>query len=220
MRIVTRCIAAAVLATTFLTAGALPGYAHEGRHIGRWHFTVGWGEEPSYAGKQNSVLLILIDHDDKPVVDLGDTLKVEVAFGSDKRTLSLEPRFRVGAFGTPGDYRAYLTPTRAGTYTFTFTGTIKGDRINAKFTCGEKTFDCAQDPSEIEFPAKDPSNAQLAERIDREVPRLETEVKKVAAVAKDDAKSANTMGLVGIIVGAVGLLIALIAVLSGRRKTA
>jgi hypothetical protein len=220
MRIITRCAVAGVLASAMLIA--LPGVAsaHEGRHVGEWHFTVGWGEEPSYAGKQNSVQLILEDHDDKPVVDLGDTLKVEVAFGSDKQTFSLEPAFKVGIFGEPGDYRAYLTPTRSGTYTFTFTGTIKGDRINAKFTCGPKTFDCANDPAEIQFPAKDPSNAQLAERIDRETKRVDTDLKKTASIAKDDTKAANTMGLIGIIVGALGLIVALVAVLTGRRKAA
>jgi hypothetical protein len=37
----------------------------------------------------------------------------------------------------------------------------------------------------------------------------------------DDASSAKTLGLIGIIVGAVGLIVAIVALVwSGRRKTA
>jgi hypothetical protein len=116
--------------------GAGPASAHEERKVGTYVLHVGFGDEPAYAGAKNSVQLLLHDATtDKPVVDLGDTLKVDVTQGagsatddSRKLTMNIEPDFEVGEFGTPGDYRAFFIPTTPGTYTFHFTGTIKGRR--------------------------------------------------------------------------------------------
>jgi hypothetical protein len=69
-----------------------------------------------------------------------------------------------------------------------------------------------------------PSTGELAQRIDREVPRLTGSIEEAQAAANaaaDDASSANTLGLIGIIVGAVGLIVAIVALVwAGRRKTA
>jgi len=67
-----------------------------------------------------------------------------------------------------------------------------------------------KDPSGVEYPAKDPTSGQVAARLDREVPRLES------ATA-----SARTLAVVGIVVGVAGLLVG--GVLGGlglRRKRA
>ena len=63
-----------------------PALAHEGRKLGDLEMEVGWGTEPAYSGEVNSVQILLV-HDGKPVVDLGDTLDVEVTFG-DRRSRS------------------------------------------------------------------------------------------------------------------------------------
>ena len=63
--------------------------------------------------------------------DLGDTLKVEVSFGDQTQEFPIEPFFdEEEGFGIPGDYRAWLIPTRAGTYSFHFTGTIDGEDVD------------------------------------------------------------------------------------------
>src|SRR5205807_2256065 len=133
---------------------------------------VGWGDEPPYAGFKNSVQLLLKDTKDKPVTDLGDTLKVEVSTGTQKMTLPIVPNFEVGGDGTPGDYRAWLVPTRPGTYTFHFTGTIHGDAIDASFTSSDTTFDEITSATDVEFPAKDPTIGDLSQRVTREDARL------------------------------------------------
>src|SRR5262245_6960442 len=94
---------------------AQPAFAHEGRALGDLEMEVGWGTEPAYAGTENSVQLLLV-HDGQPVTDLGDTLTVVVSFGDRTQEFPIEPFFEEGEFGTPGDYRAWLIPTRAGTY--------------------------------------------------------------------------------------------------------
>jgi hypothetical protein len=195
---------------------ATPALAHEERTVGRYQFAVGFGDEPAYAGMKNSVQMFLHDADDKPVTDLGDTLKVDVGFGGQTMTLSMEPFFEIGEFGIPGDYRAWFIPTRPGTYSFHFTGSIKGQKIDQTFTSGPTTFSDVEDPSSVEFPAKDPSVGQVAQKADRLSARVDAAT-AAAAETKDAASTAKTIGYVGIAVGAMGLVIAVIALVSDRR---
>ena len=183
-------------------ATAPQAIAHEGRKVGRWNLVVGWGTEPAYAGFPNTVQVIIEDQNHVGLADLGDTLKVDVTYSGKTTTLSFEPFFEVGEFGQRGDYRAKIIPTRAGEYTFRLTGTIKGQRVDQTFKCSETTFDCMNDPSEVEFPEKDPSAAELAGRIDRTGSRAQT----TASSAGDDASLAKTLAYVGIGLGALALV--------------
>jgi hypothetical protein len=70
---------------TFSSAG--PASAHEERKVGNYVFHVGFGDEPAYAGAKNSVQMLLHDaKTDKPVTDLGDSLKVDVTQGAGSAT--------------------------------------------------------------------------------------------------------------------------------------
>lgn len=195
---------------------AAPASAHEQAKIGRYHVEVGFGDEPAYAGERNSVVMFLNDPNDKPVVDLGDTLKVDVTQGeagdpvddSQKLSLTMQPNFEVGGDGTPGDYRAWFIPTAPGPYTFHFTGSIKGEKVDAKFSSSPTTFDEVQDPAQVEFPAKDPTGAQLNARLDREVPRLNAALaasQSRASRAEDAASQARIIAIVGVVVGVLGI---------------
>ncbi len=199
------------LAGLLLTVGAGPAAAHEERDVGKYVLAVGFGDEPAYAGVKNSVQLLLHDKSDKAVTDLGDTLKVDVTQGTDdvqKLGISLEPNFEVGEFGTPGDYRAWFIPTAPGAYTFHFTGSIKGQKIDQKFTSSPTTFDEVQDPSQVQFPVKEPNGVQLSTRLDREAPRLDQAVaasQARARKAESSAGQARVIAIVGVVVGLVGL---------------
>jgi len=209
MRMRRKPIAAAVgVAGLLLALGAAPASAHEARKIGRYNVEVGFGDEPAYTGDKNSVVMFLNDANDKPVTDLGDTLKVDISTGSDdsqKLSLSMEPNFEVGGDGTPGDYRAWFIPTAPGPYTFHFTGSIKGQAVDQKFTSSPTTFDEVQDPAQVEFPAKDPTTGQLSVRVDRETLRLSQAVAASESRAKDAADRARLIAIVGVVVGALGL---------------
>jgi hypothetical protein len=183
-----------------------PASAHEHRPVanGKYDFTVGWGDEPAYSGFKNSISLVIEDAAGKPVNDVTDTVKVEITTGAQKTAMTMEPNFKVGSFGDPGDYRAWIVPNRAGTYAFHFTGTIRGDAIDATFTSSDTTFDDIKAASEVEFPAKDPTTGELAQRLQRSEARLTAD----AANAKDDAGTARTVGIVGVVVGALGLVVA------------
>jgi hypothetical protein len=196
--------------------GAASASAHEERKIGKYNVEVGFGDEPAYAGERNSVVMFLHDSGDKPVVDLGDSLKVDVTQGaagtagddSQKLSLTMQPTFEVGGDGTPGDYRAWFIPTAPGPYTFHFTGNIKGQKVDEKFSSSPTTFDEVQDPAQVEFPEKDPTGAQLNARLDREVPRLNAALaagQTRANKAEDAAGQARIIAIVGVVVGVLGL---------------
>ncbi|HYM90098.1 MAG TPA: hypothetical protein VEW91_00515, partial [bacterium] len=187
---------------------SMPGDAHERRTVGKFVMGVGWADEPAYAGFKNGVQLLLRDASDKPVTDLPEDLKVEVIFGTQKfGPLALEAAFGK-RFGTPGDFRAPLVPTRPGNYTLHFMGSLDGQRIDESFTSSDKTFDPVVEASGIEFPAKDPSAGELGGLLER----LSARVESVQASARDAAaaaRAARTLGAIGIAAGIAGLIVAL-----------
>lgn len=208
---------AALIAAVMALGFAGPALAHEQRAVGPITMVVGWGTEPAYAGIMNSVQMRLA-RDGQPMTDVRPgEVKVEVSFGDQKVTLDMEPAFAVGRFGTPGDYRAYLLPTRVGKYTFKFTGAHDGQKIEGTFECGEQTFDCINDPEAVMFPEKDPSVSELSERVEREFPRVEERVAAVRDDVGSSADSARLFGIIGIVIGIVALIV---AVVMGRGRKA
>jgi hypothetical protein len=178
--------AAIVLALLAGTSAA----AHETRSVGGLKLTVGWGDEPAFSGFKNFVEVDVVDGAGRPVTDLGGgALSADVAFGDEHLPLALVP-----ARGEPGKFRAWLVPTRPGTYSFHVTGTINGQPIDMMSTCSETTFACVADVSDIQFPVKDPSAGQLADRINRELPRAEA-----AMTAAGGARTLAIAGLAGAI---------------------
>jgi hypothetical protein len=214
-------LVAATMAALLIPLLAVPASAHEEKTVGKYHFVVGFGDEPAYAGEKNSVQLLLADADDKPVTDLTDTLKVEVSTGdTEPLALSMEPFFEVGEFGTPGDYRAFFIPTAPGSYSFHFTGTIKGQKVDQTFKSGPQTFSDIEDPAQVQYPVKQPTGGQLATRADRETARVDAALTEERNQAKDDAASARTLAIVGLVVGALGLVVGVVALARGRRSPA
>lgn len=213
-RMTTRVLALMTVVTIIALVGATPAFAHEDRKVGRWHFDVGWETEPTYAGFANAVHLGIHDASEKPFLALGDTLKVDVTAAGKTTSLAFEPAFE-GDEGQPGVYLAAMIPTRPGTFAFRISGTIRGDKIDETFTCGEATFDCVKDPSEAQFPAQDPSNGELARFMAQAGDRASASAKD----ASDSAKLAKTLGYVGIGLGVVALIVAL-ARGRGSKKTA
>jgi hypothetical protein len=192
----------ALAAIALLVAAWTPAAAHETKGVGDLRLTVGWGEEPAFSGFRNFVEVDVADATGRPVADLGGTLSVEVSFGDERISLPLLPDR-----GQPGKFRAWLVPTRPGTYSFHITGTVKGQSIDMTSTCSPETFACVAEVSEIQFPVRDPSAGQLADRISRELPRAEA--------ALETASGARTLAMAGL----AGAIIALGAAIGfGVRK--
>jgi hypothetical protein len=186
---------------------ATPAFAHAEQDEGDLVFTVGFMNEPAYAGDPNAVSIV-VTHHDEPVTDLaaGD-LRVDVGFGGQTTTIDAVPAFEVGEWGTPGEYQAAFIPSEPGPYTFHVIGTVDGEKVDFSLTSGPKTFDEVQDPTPAMFPAvQAPTNADLATRIDQGSARTDAAI----AAANDAADQARLVAIVAVIVAivAIGLAIA------------
>src|SRR5579884_1842387 len=144
-----RALAGGAAALVFLSPGV--ALAHEQRKVGAVQFTVGWQHEPAYAGAENAVQLFLKDAAGKSIDDLGDppSLQVQVITGSQTSDpLTLQPSFDEDTgLGTHGEFDAPIIPTRPGQYTFHFTGTVNGQKIDEKFTSSDQTFAPVTEPT-------------------------------------------------------------------------
>jgi hypothetical protein len=218
-RIIGALASAGALATVSLILTASPALAHADRSVGPIGMAIGFGAEPAYAGQPNSAQVILSDKG-KPVVDLGDSLKMEVSFGGEQTTIPLEPDFEIGEFGEPGDYRAWFIPSQAGEYTFHLSGSVHGTKIDLSVTSGPKTFSEVTSPTEAMFPAVDtPTTQELSQRIEQDSARLTAATTETAA-AKSAADDAKTVAVIAVIVGAIGVVVAMWALVKGRRTAA
>jgi hypothetical protein len=216
-------LGAALLLAALVVA---PASAHTEKQVGRYSFVIGFGTEPAYAGQPNS-MQVIISRDGKPATDLGDQLdglmghayyggKVDPKL--ENAMMPLEAHFGDG-WGTPGDYRSFFVPSQAGTYTFVLKGKLGSQKVDLAVPSGPKTFGDVNDPAKASFPAvKDPTTAELAQRLDREATRLNGTVAAAQRAAEDTANQARMLALGGILIGIVGLVVAGLA--WGRRTAA
>jgi len=80
-----------------------------------------------------------------PVTGLEQTLKVELAAGDKKETLSFDPSDEA-----PGAYAANFIPTVQTTYSYRIFGTINGSSIDLTFTCAAgEVSETAEDNSQL-----------------------------------------------------------------------
>jgi len=202
------------LPALFTVAAAGPASAHGLKTVGPYHLLIGFGNEPTYAGTPNSFFLLLTNaKTGAPIVDegLGDTLKVEVGFGTQAKRLPLVSSFDPDSGqGTKGVYNAYFIPTAPGDYTFHLFGDIRHQKVNITVMSSPTTFDSAHDPAVIEFPQQVPSNLQLAQRLNAESARLAAGI-HAADTKADPVSSALAVGIAGLVVGAAGLCLSAIA---------
>jgi hypothetical protein len=183
--------------------------AHEARTVNGYHWLVGFGSEPTYAGFENFVQLFLTDPGGKPVLNIGNKLHVAVQTGSASKSFSLVPSFDPDSgLGTKGEFDAFFIPTTPGPYTFHFTGTL-GGKVDQSFTSGPQTFDTVHDPSSIQFPTQVPTTLEVSQKVDREIPRLTAAIAAAQTNAErhadGKANSALIVAIVGAVLGLVGL---------------
>jgi hypothetical protein len=210
---------AGVSALLLLLIGAPPAVAHESRKVGPYEFVVGWYDEPTFTGAKNGPEVRISDfQSEKPITEnVPVELEVEVIFEGESTTLTMEP-----TFSDPSAFEADLAPTRPGEYTFRFVGTVGDLDVDESFTSGPDTFNSPTDLKEIQFPVQDPSTADLAERLDQELPRVQEEAVAAAqnAAESDDVDSARTIAFIALGLGVIAVLLALFAVMRNGRSRA
>jgi hypothetical protein len=216
-----RLLALAAVTVGVLIVGAPAASAHESRTVGDYEFVVGWADEPTFTGAKNAVELTLSEaQSGRPISEnLDVAVEVEVTFEDAATTLTMEP-----TFSDPSVFEAEIAPTRPGEYTFHFTGTIGDMDVDESFTSGPDTFGSPVDLKEIQFPVQDPSTAEISERLDREVPRIEESATAAAQDAvgstADDVDSARVIAFIALGLGVVALIVAIVAVARPGRARA
>jgi len=223
-----------VVALMSIPLALAPGAtAHTHIEVGVYTLSIGWLNEPTFVGQPNGVE-VTIEQDEVPVTDLAaGALSVVVSTAdTDTSALPLEPGFSVeGGFGTLGQYDAEIMPTTPGEYTFHFTGTIHDEPVDITVTSGDDTFSPVRSSTEIEFPVKVPTLADVATRLDRidgriaavqsDAPAALAAAQAATEAARAATASANSALLIGLLVGGAGVVIAIaalyVAMRTGRR---
>lgn len=165
--------------------------AHD-RHAlagGTYQAVVGWLTEPTYEGQMNGLDLTVTDESQKgvdgkgtPVIGLEKTVFVEVSTPSGaKQELALRARS-----GMPGKYTANVLPTTTGQYIFRIFGTVGKARVDERFDKSETV-----SLAEVQFPPK----AGVAD------------VQTQLDAAHNEAMTARTFSIAGLVVGACGLVV-------------
>jgi len=158
-----------------------------------------------------------------PLTGLEQTLKVELAAGNKKETLSFDPSDEA-----PGSYVANFIPTVQTTYSYRIFGTINNSPIDLTFTCVT---------GEVSETAEDSSQLKVSDTITRinkvgafacpaprknmgfpepslssyELNQNSQDLAEAAQMAGKQAKTAQALSIVGIIAGLLGIAFAGIA---------
>lgn len=178
---------ALVALSLMLPAAAL---AHEQRDAGKYHFVVGFLNEPSIQGQMNGIdLTVTTTADKKPVEGVDKSLKAAVIVGGNAASMPIELQAR---FGMPGKYAGYFMPTITGSYQFHFTGTINGDPVDETFESGPGRFDDVQPLQPLEFPQKVADPVTMQKQLDD---------------AQSAAATARLLGIIGVVAGVLGLAV-------------
>jgi hypothetical protein len=158
-----------------------------------------------------------------PVSGLEQTLKVELAAGSKKEMLSLEP-----SDSASGSYSARFVPTVQTTYTYRVFGTIDSLPVDLSFSCtpGEVS-ETSQDNSTVKVsdtvtrigktggfgcpasrgPLGFPEPANSSYELNQDTQNLASDVQRL----RTEAQRARTFGTLGLVSGIAGLVFAILA---------
>lgn len=217
MKRLTSALVTVLTGVALLAAMPSTAAAHERREVGNYVVVVGFLVEPAFVEHQNAALITVFKKDGTPVEGVEKTLKVEVTTGGQSRTFDLKRQP-----GKPSDYLAEFIPTRTGSYTFRFFGTIESQPFNETFQSGPNRFDEVVSAEGIQFPVKVPSNGDLAAQLPAGGGSSSAPAPAAGGVggadvqrALDRADSARALaigfGLAGLAAGLAGLAVAALA---------
>ena len=158
-RVLAAMAAVAVVVSSFAISSNM-ALGHERRNVGPYQFVVGFLSEPAFAGTINGVDLTITDtrSSSKPVEGVEKTLNAEVTSGG-LRPLPITLGTR---FGMPGHYAGYFVPTKDGSYTFRFKGKVESTDVDEKFESGPGRFGDVESTTELQYPTKVPTGAELS----------------------------------------------------------
>ncbi|MGH2365431.1 MAG: choice-of-anchor X domain-containing protein [Chloroflexota bacterium] len=174
----------------------LAASAHEARDVGKYHFLVGFIQEPTVQNQLNGIdLTITTTAGNKPVVGANKTLQAAVIVGGNAKVMPLDLEPASDESPNDGKYAAYFIPTLPGSYTFHFTGSIKGDPIDQEFSSGPNTFGDVQAAQPLEFPLQQPGAGALQAQL---------------SATQSAANQGRVIGIAGLVVALIAIGVAFV----------
>ena len=163
----------------------LTASAHETVTAGKYAIEYGWLNEPPVVGQPNDLVINIGSAEEgESAIDSVDVsnLKVEISYGSETKTLSLQP---LGE-DTPGQFIAPLTPTRAGQYTLKLSGKLNSEALGEAEVSAEVNPEEVGSPDVVQFP-------------------------KAAQEQGNSSGLTDWLGIGGLVAGLLGLILSIVA---------
>jgi len=222
-----------VATTVFVSPfGIKPAEAHITKVYGNYLVEIGWDNEPVYTGLLNAAQVTVkkgSGDSAQPVINALKDLQISVKYGTITKPLDFLPSSTVD-----GQYDAVLIPTRVGTYSLVFSGTVEGQAVNDEIALDDvASVDSLNFPPSSGSSSSDSTNmgqvgtiiSQLTNDIEDAKNNADTAAKSVSNVAqsfqqvKSTTDSLYMISMTGIGVGIAGIVIAVIAITRNKQQT-
>ena len=207
-----------------------PAEAHVTKVFGNYLVEVGWNNEPVYTGLVNAAQVTIkkgSGDSAKPVINALKNMQISLKYGGVTKPLDFLPSSTVD-----GQYNAPLIPTRVGTYSIVFKGTIEDQAIDT-----EIQLDDVASVDTLNFPPTTGSSAdnanvgqvgmvlnQLTNDIEEAKNNADAAAKSVSNVAqsfqqvKDTTDRLYLISMTGIGIGIAGIVIAVISITRNKQQ--
>jgi hypothetical protein len=200
-----------------------PASAHITKVFGNYLVTVGWQNEPTYAGLLNAPIIEVkkgSGDSAKPVINALANMQISIKYGSVTKQLDFVPDSTID-----GQYVSPLIPTKVGSYSLIMKGTIENQSIDT-----EIPLDDVASIDTLNFPqsssSADTSNIgqvgtiinQLTNDIEDAKNKANSAAQSIANVGKSFQEVKDTtdklymISMTGIGIGVAGIVIAVFAI--------
>jgi hypothetical protein len=199
-----------------------PASAHITKVFGNYIVSVGWQNEPTYAGLLNSPIVEVkkgSGDSAKPVINALANMQISIKYGSVTKQLDFVPDNTVD-----GQYISPLIPTRVGTYSLIMKGTIEDQSIDT-----EILLDDVASVDTLNFPPSSSADTSNIGQVSTIINQLTSDIEDAKSSANSAAQSVANVGksfqevkdatdklymisMAGIGIGVAGIVIAVFAI--------
>ena len=229
--LVTAILLSLVATTVFVSPFSIkPAEAHITKVFGNYLVEIGWDNEPVYTGLVNAPQVTITKGSGdsaKPVINALKDMQISIKYGGVTKPLDFLPSSTVD-----GQYHAPMIPTRVGTYSLVFKGSVEDQAIDT-----EIPLDAVASVDSLNFPSSAGSSAenvnvgqvgtvlnQLTNDIEEAKNNADAASKGVSNVVqsfqevKDTTDKLYMISMTGIGIGIAGVVISVIAITRNKQQ--